>query len=98
MSFLVVMIKTIKDPSALEEYLSKVTPMVARYGGCYVAADSNPDLKAGQWNYVRTVLINFQSFGVLTGWYDSPEYQDIVPLRNRAFDADIICVHGLTDK
>ncbi len=54
--------------------------------------------RVGTWPYVRTVLVEFPSICRAQQWYDSPEYREIIPLRQRAIDANIVMVRGLSDK
>jgi uncharacterized protein (DUF1330 family) len=46
---------------------------------------------------VRTVIVEFPTIEHARAWYDSPEYIEIVPLRRRAIDANIVMLHGLKD-
>ncbi len=94
MSFLLVTIKNVKDQVAFDEYASKVMPLVQQYGGSYAAIDACPEVKAGEWNYLRTVIVSFPSFEMLDTWYRSPEYQAIIALRQRAFDGNVVFVRG----
>ena len=97
MSYLVVTIKQVKDETAFQQYAQRVKPMIEQYGGKYLAIDKSPEVHSGQWPYVRTVIVSFPSFAAMRNWYDSPEYQAIVPLRQRAIDANIALVHDLAD-
>ena len=92
MTFVVVTIKEIKDIEAFREYAVKVAPMIQRYGGQYVAVDKTPDVRSGEWPFVRTVIVAYPNLAAARRWYHSPEYQQIIPIRQRAIDANIAIV------
>ena len=79
MTYVVVTIKKIKDLEAFRDYAVRVAPIVERHGGKYVAVDKTPDVRSGEWPYVRTVIVAYPNFTAAQQWYDSPEYQEIVP-------------------
>ncbi len=92
MTYVVVTIKKVLDLEAFREYAVKVTPIVERYGGKYVAVDKSPDVRDGDWPFVRTVIVAYPNHAAAKAWYDSPEYKEIIPIRKRAIDANIAMV------
>jgi uncharacterized protein (DUF1330 family) len=92
MTYVVVTIKKVKDIEAFREYALKVAPIIERHGGKYVAVDKNPDVRSGEWPFVRTVIVAYPDFDAAQSWYDSAEYQQIIPIRTRAIDANIAIV------
>ena len=92
MTYVVVTIKKILDLEAFREYAVKVTPIVERCGGKYVAVDKAPAVRSGEWPFVRTVIIAYPNIEAARRWYDSPEYKEIIPIRQRAIDANIVMV------
>ena len=92
MTYVVVTIKRINDLDAFRDYAVRVAPIIKRHGGEYVAVDRTPDVRAGEWPFVRTVIVAYPTFAAAQGWYDSPEYQEIIPIRMRAIDANIAIV------
>lgn len=92
MTYVVVQVKKIFDLDAFRDYAAKVAPIIARYGGRYVAVDKQPDVRSGEWPFVRTVIVAYPNFAAAQGWYDSSEYQEIIPIRMRAIDANIAIV------
>ena len=91
MTYVVVTIKKIMDLEAFRDYAVKVYPIVDRYGGKYVAVDKAPEVKDGEWPFMRTVIVQYPNFAAQR-WYNSPEYQEIIPIRKRAIDANIAVV------
>jgi len=98
MAYLVVTIREILDQAAFDEYADRVRPILQKYDGWWVAIEAQHVTRAGTWPYVRTVLVEFPSIDRAQQWYDSPEYREIIPLRQRAIDANIVMVRSLSDK
>ncbi len=92
MTYVVVTIKKILDIEAFRDYATRVAPIIERYGGKYVAVDKTPDVRAGEWPFVRTVIVAYPNHAAAQSWYGSPEYQQIIPIRVRAIDANIAMV------
>ena len=92
MTYVVVTIKRVLDLEAFREYASRVAPIIARCGGKYVAVDKAPEVRSGEWPFVRTVIVAYPNVAAAHGWYDSPEYREIIPIRQRAIDANIVFV------
>ena len=90
MVYLVVTIKVIKDREAFQQYADRVKPLVAKYEGRYLVSERSPEVREGEFPFARVVIVEFPSYELATAWYDSAEYQEIVPLRRHAFDANII--------
>ncbi len=92
MTYVVVTIRKINDVEAFREYAVQAQPMVERYGGRYVAVDKTPAVHAGEWPYVRTIIVSYPNLAAAQKFYDSPEYQALVPIRRRAIAANIVLV------
>jgi len=92
MTYMVVTIRKIKDLEAFREYADRVKPIIERHGGKYVAVDKTPDVRSGEWPFVRTIIVAYPNFAAAQGFYDCPEYRAIVPIRERAIDANIAMV------
>ena len=98
MAYVLVTIKKILDQQAFDEYADRVRPILRSYGGSWVAIEPHAVTRAGTWPYVRTVLVEFPSLEKARQWYDSREYAEIMPLRERAIDANIVMVRSLREK
>lgn len=92
MTYVVVTIKKVLDIEAFRDYATRVAPIIERYGGRYVAVDKAPDVRSGEWPFVRTVIVAYPNHQAAQNWYDSAEYQRIIPIRLRAIDANIAIV------
>ncbi len=92
MTYVVVTIRKIMDLEAFREYAVVAQPLVERHGGRYVAVDKAPEVPWGEWPYVRTIIVEYPSFEAAQELYASPEYQQIIPIRERAINANIVLV------
>ena len=90
MVYLIVTIKVVKDREAFQRYADQVKVLIAQHKGRYLVSEPAPEVREGEFPYARIVVVEFPSSEAAGDWYDSPEYQAIIPLRRRAFDANII--------
>ncbi len=85
----------ITDPQKFEEYRTKVGPMIARYGGRYITKPgSHKMLEQGVWNPTRVVIVEFPDMAALNAWYNAPEYQPMIKLRQGATVDMLITLEG----
>ena len=71
----------INDPAAYQEYSNQVPATVAMYGGRFVIRGGAYETREGHWAPKRIVMLEFPSIEAARTWYDSPEYQAILPIR-----------------
>ena len=70
----------VTNPEGFTKYRELVAKTIADHGGEYVVADVNSVPVEGDPEHLSVVL-KFESMEALQGWYDSPEYQEILALR-----------------
>jgi len=85
----------IDDREKLARYVSKALPTIQRHGGRVVAFDETPQVIEGEVEHPRTVILEFPSEASFRAWYDSPEYQAILPDRLNAAPGSLILARGL---
>ncbi len=65
----------VTDPNWVREYIEKVTPMVERYGGRYLARTTNVDRIEGDRPPPETsLIIEWPSREAVYAFYESAEY------------------------
>jgi uncharacterized protein (DUF1330 family) len=84
----------VSDPQAYKPYVAAVGPLVAKFGGAYVVRGGEAVAKEGDAPNGRIVVIEFPSLAAARAFYDSPEYQAILPLRLKAATARVYFVEG----
>jgi uncharacterized protein (DUF1330 family) len=85
----------ITDAAKFEEYRSKAAPIIERFGGRYLTrGGSHKILEKAHWQPDRVVVIEFPDMAALNAWYDSPEYQPLIALRQDAAIDMLITLEG----
>jgi len=84
----------IENPELLHQYVAKVVPTIESHQGRVVAFDEKPEVIEGPIEHPRTVIIEFPSITAFHAWYDSPEYQQILPLRLSSTRGTLIVAKG----
>jgi uncharacterized protein (DUF1330 family) len=49
-----------------------------KYNGKYLSVYNNPKILEGEWNYTRTILIEFKNAGDFNNWYNSTDCDTIL--------------------
>jgi uncharacterized protein (DUF1330 family) len=83
----------ITNPTAMEPYRAAGPATIAQYGGRILTRGGATQLVEGGPEPKRIVILEFADAAAVKRWYDSPEYQKILPLRlanstGRAFIVD----------
>jgi len=94
MSAYVVVQEDIKDEAMFDRYRKQVMPTIAAHGGKFIVRGGKLTVLEGQWPMPRFVIIEFPSRQAAEGWYRSPEYQKILPLRLKSGTGNLIIVDG----
>ena len=85
----------VQDPQGFEAYRERVPAVIAQYGGRYLVRGGTAHPMEGDWRVPRLVIIEFDSLEAARSFYDSPEYQEILPLRLQASRGDMAFVEGV---
>lgn len=84
------------DPAIYEDYKLKAKPLVEQYGGEYLARGGNLILKETDlWSPTRMVLIRFPDTASANRFYESAEYQAILPISKRSARRTMVMLEGL---
>ncbi len=87
----------VTDPSLFESYRSAVPAVIARFGGRYLVRGGAVEVLEGDWQVPRLVILAFDSLDQARRFYQSPDYQEILPLRLAAAKGDVVLVQGMAD-
>jgi uncharacterized protein (DUF1330 family) len=85
----------VEDQEVLDEYVAKAGPTIKSHHGRTIVFDEEPELVEGKIDYPRTVIVEFPSMTAFRAWYDSPEYQAVLPLRLKATRGTLIVANGV---
>ena len=87
---------TVQDPSWLAEYGPAVEALVQANGGKYIVRELEPDhLEGGGAMPTVIVVLEFPTTEQAKAWYDSPEYQPYIKMRQAGATGDLFLVSGL---
>ena len=90
----VIAAETTKDEAVFATYRKEVPATIAAFGGKFVVRGGPLTTLEGEWPHPRLVIIEFPSRAAAEGWYRSPEYQKIMPLRLNSTVGNLIIVDG----
>ena len=86
---------TVTNPTGYEDYRRQVPAIIGAYGGRYIVRGGDASkLESGDPAVGRMVVVEFDSVDRLMEFYNSPEYQAILPHRLNNSVGRVICVAG----
>ena len=84
------------DLNLYEVYKEKAKPIVEKFGGEYLARGGELTLKeTDRWTPMRVVVIRFADAEKAHAFYDSKEYQEVLPISRRAAKRTVFFVEGI---
>ncbi len=78
------------------EYLERIQDTLDPYGGRFLAHGPEVTVAEGEWPGT-VVIIEFPDRDAVTGWYESPGYQAILPLRTNNIDGVALFFDGVAE-
>ena len=69
------------NPAGMEPYRAAVPATITQYGGRFVTRGGATQLLEGGPEPKRIVILEFADTAAAKRWYESPEYQKILPIR-----------------
>ena len=87
--------ENLHDREKFEAYRKVVMPTLAPFSGKFVVRGGQATIIEGDWPFERTVILEFPSRADAEGWYNSPAYQAILPLRLASMTCNAIIVDGV---
>ena len=91
--FLVISTSEILHQKKYEEYVRKARPILERYGGTYLL-QSDKIIASKDWESEKIVIITFASREQMDSCFQSPEYQEIVHLREESIRSRFVMVES----
>ena len=81
---------TVKDETKWGAYRDGVPATLETWGGELVFRGRRAAVLGGRHDATDTVVVRFPNLAALPGWFNSPAYQALIPLREEA--ADVVLV------
>ncbi len=82
------------DHEDIHRYLERIQATLDPFGGRFLVHGPQVDVIEGEWPGT-IVVIEFPDRDAARAWYDSPAYQEILPLRTRHIEGSAIIVDGV---
>ncbi|HEY0810140.1 MAG TPA: DUF1330 domain-containing protein [Longimicrobiales bacterium] len=90
------LVEEVMDQAGLMEYVGKVVPLAAKYGGQYIITSFAVTPLEGSLEPVAAAVIQFPNAEKLREFWDCAEYQPLVELRQRSARVNIVMVDAET--
>ncbi|WP_439517192.1 DUF1330 domain-containing protein [Hydrogenophaga sp.] len=84
----------ITDPALYETYRKDVPSVLAAHGGKFLVRGGAVTVLEGDGNPQRQVILEFPDMAHLQAFYQSPEYQRLVAIRQRASTGTLFAIEG----
>ncbi len=84
----------VRDEQKWAEYREQVAATLAPFGGEVLFRGRRARVLGGAHTAGLTVVIRFPSLDAAHGWFDSPAYQRLIPLRMAAADVELVSFSG----
>ena len=85
----------VTDPAVFDAYRKGVPATIAAYGGRYLVRGGTLESLEGGWTPKRMVVLEFPSMEQAKRWYGSPEYRELLAMRQRSTKSRVVMVEGL---
>ena len=89
MSALLLATIKVKDQEKLKSYISQVPATMAPYGAKMIARGKVLKVLSGEFNHQIEAIFEFPDAASIDSWYESSEYQALIPLRNEGAHMNI---------
>jgi uncharacterized protein (DUF1330 family) len=86
------------DPAAMAKYKAEAPRTIAAFNGRFLAISNKAQAVEGDPPKGSIVVIAFDSLEQARGWYNSPAYEAIRPLRQNSTLTRMLIVEGLAPK
>ena len=85
----------ITDPEQYEQYKAASPAAIAAAGGRFVVRGGDLAVLEGEWQPKRLVVVEFDDLETAKRFYESPEYQAAIKLREGAANLNMVAVEGV---
>lgn len=87
---------TVRPNPEIGEYLRRIDGTLAAFGGRFLVHNGGREVVEGVWAG-GVIVIEFPSVQAGREWYESAAYQEILPLRTRHIEMNIILAEGVEE-
>jgi uncharacterized protein (DUF1330 family) len=84
----------VTDPEEYAIYAGQTVALAERFGGRFLVKGGPQEVIEGEAPS-RHVIVEFPSRAAAERWFNSPEYQRVLPIALRASTRDVVIVEGV---
>jgi uncharacterized protein (DUF1330 family) len=88
----------VKNIEAWAQYQARVGDTITQYGGEILFRGQQERLFSGDMSHEKVVALRFENLDAANRWHDSPEYQALIPIRERGADVTLVLYTRLDKK
>lgn len=85
----------VTDMEQYQKYTGVTPAIVEKYGGKFIARGGELITLEGEAETRRVVILEFPTKEQIVTWYNSPEYQEAIKIREGAATAQFIVIDGV---
>lgn len=82
----------VNKPELMAEYSGKAGPTILAHGGTVVARGKVAEVLAGSHDSTIALIAKFPDAATAHAWYNSPEYQAAIPIRDQAMTPTFVVI------
>jgi uncharacterized protein (DUF1330 family) len=97
-AYIIAEVEKPQDPTALRKYVDEVPKTLLPFNGRYIVRGGPVEALEGDKPKGAIVILGFDSLEKARGWYFSPGYSAIRPIRQRATRSRLLLVQGVAPK
>ena len=84
----------VTDTERYKDYVTANAKAFAKFDAKFLVRGGQWELRNGDEDYDRHVVLEFESYEVAKACYDSPEYKAATVIRNEASEGYVVVVQG----
>lgn len=81
----------------ISDYTRRIDATLTPFGGRFLIHGGPKHEKEGNWHGEVTVLLEFPEIDRAQAWYASPAYAEILPLRTRNSEGEVVLIEGVPE-
>ncbi len=85
----------VTDPETMKTYAAGVADTVKQYNGKMIVRGGDFEVREGDWQPRRIIVLEFPDMDTLKGWYDGPEYAGLKAMRLSSSRSNAVMVEGV---
>jgi uncharacterized protein (DUF1330 family) len=85
----------VTDPRHYQEYAAQTPGLIEKYGGKFLVRAGKFEQMEGSLPLARVVLLEFADMAAARKFYHSPDYQEVLKIRQAAAESQVFFVEGV---